>query len=601
MSKEIVVNVGTRETRMALIDAGKLVELHVEREERVAGSVYKCRVANVLPGMDAAFVDIGLERNAFLYAGDVLPEAGEEFPATKKEPQRSVNIKDLLKVGQELVVQVVKGPRGTKGARVSTRISLPGRYLVLMPDADNIGISRKIDDPAERDRLKKIADKIKPPNCGMIVRTEAEGRGDRELRADVEFLTRMMSQIQEKAKVTSAPGVVHQDLSLVFKTIRDVFGANIQRMFIDSPTEYDKAMDVVHLMSPKLKSRLLLYDDSEPIFEHFSIETEIDRLLKRKVWLKSGGHLTIDETEALTTIDVNTGKFIGSTSLSDTILKTNLDAAGEIARQLRLRDIGGIIIIDFIDMSSARDRSHVVNALDRALKKDRTRTKISNISPLGLIEMTRKRTGETISELISEACPYCQGRGSILSPESVSINVERELMQKSAEVDDEAFLITVNPEVAEFLIGPRGETVKLIEEQIRRAVYVRSSHDQHIEKYEIQPGDLQEIEKQMLPFQRSQIVECEVVRNPFVSLPRAAAWADGYMVDLANGGKFIGQKVKARLISVSRSYAEGDVLNPVKAPGERPPAPREKAEPRPRGDRRPRGDDRPRRDERSAG
>jgi len=592
MSKEIIINVSTRETRMALIDGGKLVELHMEREERVAGSVYKCRVANVLPGMDAAFVDIGLERNAFLYAGDVLPEAGEEFPAAKKEVQRSVNIKDLLKVGQELVVQVVKAPRGTKGARVSTRISLPGRYLVLMPEADNIGISRKIEDAQERDRLKKIADKIKPANCGMIVRTEAEGRGDRELRADVEFLSRMMSQIQEKSKVTSAPGLVHQDLSLVFKTIRDVFGASIQRMFIDSQTEYQKALEVVQLLAPKLRSRLTLYDDPEPIFEHFSIENEIDRLLKRKVWLKSGGHITIDETEALTTIDVNTGKFIGSTSLSDTILKTNLDAAQEIARQLRLRDIGGIIIIDFIDMTGARDRSHVVNALDRALKKDRTRTKISNISPLGLIEMTRKRTGETISELISEACPYCQGRGSILSPESISINVERELAHKAAQEDDEAFLITVHPEVAEFLIGPRGETIKEIERQIRRAVYVRSVHDHHIEKYEIQPGDLQEIEKQMLPFQKSQIVECEVVRNPFVSLPRAAAWSNGYMVDLANGGKYIGQKVKARLMNVTRSYAEGDVLGPVKAPGERPPAPPPNAEPRQRDERGDRGESR---------
>lgn len=563
MSKEIIINVGTRETRMALIDAGKLVELQMEREERVAGSIYKCRVANVLPGMDAAFVDIGLERNAFLYAGDVLPEAGEEDPSAKKEAHRA-NIKDLIKVGQELMVQVVKAPRGTKGARVSTRVSLPGRYLVLMPDADNIGISRKIDEAAERDRLKKIVEKIKPANCGLIVRTEAEGRGDRDIRADMEFLTRMHEEIQEKSKTTQAPGLVYRDLSLVFKTIRDVFGSSIQKMFIDSQAEYEKALDVVRLISPKLKSRLALYDDPEPIFERFAVENEIDRLLKRKVWLKSGGHITIDQTEALTTIDVNTGKFIGSTSLSDTILKTNLEAAAEIARQLRLRDIGGIIIMDFIDMSSARDRSQVVNALERALKKDRTRTKISNISPLGLIEMTRKRTGETISELISEACPYCQGRGHILSPESVSINVERELMQRAALVDDEAFLVTLNPEVAEYLIGPRGETIELIEKQMRRAVYVRGVHDQHIESYDIQPGDLQEIEAQMLSFKKGQIVECEVVRSPFVSLPRAAAWANGYMVDLANGGKYIGQKVTARLTSVNRSFADGEVTGAVK-------------------------------------
>ena len=566
MAKEIIVNVGTRETRVAVVDSGKLIELHVEREEQVAGSIYKCRVANVLPGMDAAFVDIGIERNAFLYAGDVLPEAGEELPTTKKEtPKSGQNIKDLLKVGQEVLVQVVKGPRGTKGARVSTRISLPGRYLVLMPEADNIGISRKIEDKNERDRLKKIADRIRMKGFGFIVRTEAEGKGEKELRHDLDFLLRMWRQILDRAKTTSAPGRVHQDLSLIYKTIRDIFGADVRKMLIDSPVEYEKAIEVVNLISPKQRSKIMLYDDSAPIFERFSLETEIDRLLKRKVWLKSGGHVTIDQTEALTTIDVNTGKFIGSTSLSDTILRTNLEAAAEIARQLRLRDIGGIIIIDFIDMSSSRDRTHVVNTLDRALKKDRTRTKISNISPLGLVEMTRKRTGETISEIVNEACPYCQGRGMILSPESVSIQIERELRKLSSEVDDEAFIVTAESEVAEYLIGAGGQAVDHIEKHIRRAVYVRGNPDFHIEKYEILPGDLQEIERQMLPFKKSQIVECEVVRSPFISLPRSSAWANGYMLDLANGGKYIGQRVKARLTSISRSIAEGEVLSPVKS------------------------------------
>ncbi|MCL6629756.1 MAG: Rne/Rng family ribonuclease [Armatimonadetes bacterium] len=567
MAKEIVVNAGSRETRVALIDGGKLVELHVEREEQVTGSIYKCRVANVLPGMDAAFVDIGLERNAFLYAGDALPEAGEEFPAAKKEMEQS-QIKDLLKVNQELLVQVVKAPRGTKGARVSTRISLPGRYLVLIPEADNIGISRKIDDRQERERLKKIAEKIKLNSFGLIVRTEAEGKGEKELRQDLELLNRMWIQIQEKAKTTAAPGLIHQDLSLIYRTIRDVFGSDVHKMFIDSPIHYEKALEVVELISPRQKSRIELYDDPEPIFEHFAIESEIDRLLKRRVWLKSGGHITIDQTEALTTIDVNTGKFIGTTSLSDTILKTNLEAAAEIARQLRLRDIGGIIIIDFIDMASAKDRTHVLSALEKALKKDRTRTRISNISPLGLVEMTRKRTGETISEIVNEACPYCQGRGEILSPESVSIQIEREISKLAAEVDDEAFIVYTHPQVAVYLIGAEAQTVEQIERHVRRAVYVRANPDLHIEKYEIIPGDLQEIEKQMLPYRKSQIVEAEVVRSPFISLPRSSAWCDGYMLDLSNGGKFVGQKVKARLTSVSRSYATAEVVGPVKKPQE---------------------------------
>ncbi len=564
MSKEIIVNVGTRETRVALIDAGKLVELHVEREEQVTGSIYKSRVANVLPGMDAAFVDVGLERNAFLYAGDILPEAGEELPDKKPEPSRGSHIKDLCKVGQELMVQVVKAPRGTKGARVSTRISLPGRYLVLMPDADNIGVSRKVEDKAERDRLKKIIEKIKPMNFGLIVRTEAEGRNEKDLKNDLEFLLRMWNQIQDRSKTSSAPSLVHQDLSLIYKTIRDVFGADVHKLIIDSPADYDKALELVGLLSPRQKSRVVLYDEPEPIFEHFSIENEIERLLKRKVWLKSGGHLAIDQTEALTTIDVNTGKFIGSTSLSDTILRTNQESATEIARQLRLRDIGGIIIIDFIDMSSARDRNNILTTLEKALKKDRTRTKISHISPLGLVEMTRKRTGATISEVINEPCPYCQGYGQILSPESVSIQLERDLRKLAAQVDDEAFLVTVHPEVAVYLIGGNGQTLDTLEKQMRRAVYIRANGDLHIEKYEIIPGDLQEIERQMLPYRRSQVVECEVVRDPFIVLPRAGAWTDGYMLDLTNGGKYIGQRVKARLTNISRSLAEGMVIGPVK-------------------------------------
>ncbi|HPP74570.1 MAG TPA: Rne/Rng family ribonuclease, partial [Armatimonadota bacterium] len=507
--------------------------------------------------------DIGLERNAFLYVADVLPEADEGGPT--KRDTRGMHIKDMLKIGQEVMVQVIKGPRGTKGARVSTRISLPGRYLVLMPESDNIGISRKIEESGERDRLKKIAENIRPLGFGLIVRTEAESKTEIDLKQDLEFLLRMWNQIQEKARKIPAPGLVHQDLSLIYKTIRDVFGGDVTKMLIDSPVDYEKAIELIQLLSPKMKSRVQLYDESEPIFERFAIEGEIDRLLRRKVWLKSGGHLTIDETEALTTIDVNTGKYIGSTSLSETILKTNLEAVTEIARQLRLRDIGGIIIIDFIDMANPKDRQHVVTALDKALRKDRTRTKISHISPLGLIEMTRKRTGETISEAMTEACPYCQGRARIKSPETVSIDVERELRKLVAEMDEEAFVITVNPEVAVHLIGPTGETIDEIERRLKRAIYVRANEELHVEKYEIVPGNIQEIERQMQSFRTAEVVECQVVRNPFSILPRSTAWIDGYLVDLSNGGKFIGQKVKAKLVEIKRSYALGEVVSGTKS------------------------------------
>jgi len=565
MSKEIIVSVDTRETRIAVVESGKLVELHVEREERVVGSIYKCKVANVLSGMDAAFVDIGLERNAFLYVADVLPEMDDEYPSAKKEGGRFLKIKDVLKPGQEVLVQVVKGPRGTKGARVSTRVSLPGRYLVLMPESDNIGVSRKIESDSERDRLKRIADNMRPLGFGIIVRTEAEGRSEAELRQDLEFLLRMWSQIQEKAAKISAPGLVHQDLSLIYKTIRDSFGSDVSKMIIDSPVDYEKAVELIELISPKMRSRLQLYDESEPVFERFAIESEIDALLRRKVWLKSGGHLAIDSTEALTTFDVNTGKFVGSTSLSDTILKTNLDAVVEIARQLRLRDIGGIIVLDFIDMSSIKDRQKVVSSLEKELHKDRTRTKICHISPLGLIEMTRKRTGETFTELVTEPCPYCQGRGRVESAETVSLQIERDLRRLVHEVDEEAFLVTTNPEVALHLVGNNGEVIEEIERRLKRAIYVRSNESLHIEKYDITPGDLKAMERQMMPWKKGEMVDCHVVRNPFSMLPRASAWMDGYFVELENGGKYVGRRVRAKLSEIHRSYSFGEVVSAEKA------------------------------------
>lgn len=561
MSKEILVNVDSRETRVAIIESGKLVELMVEREGRVVGSIYKCKVVNVLAGMDAAFVDIGLERNAFLYVGDVIPETDDEFPAVRKQTGRQVNIKDILQPGQELLVQVVKGPHGTKGARVSTQITLPGRYLVLMPDADNVGVSRKIEIDGERERLRRLAESMRPPGFGLIVRTEAESRSEAELRKDLDFLMRMWHQIEEKAAKISAPGLVHQDLSLVYKTIRDSFGSDVSKMIIDSPVDYEKALELIELMSPKMKSRLYLYDEPEPIFERYGVEQEIENLLRRKVWLKSGGHITFDITEALTAIDVNTGKFVGTTSLSDTILQTNLEAVSEIARQLRLRDIGGIIVIDFIDMSSAKDRQKVVNALEKELQRDRTRTKICHISPLGLVEMTRKRTGETLVEIMTQPCPYCQGRGRVESAQTVSLKIERELRRLADDSDEEAFLVNAHPDVAMYLIGSSGDVIDQIERRIKRAVYVRKNELLHIEQYEIIPGNLQELERHALPWKKGEIVECQVVSNIFSSLPRASAWLDGYLVELENGGKYLGRRVRAKLTTVKRSYAIGEVIS----------------------------------------
>jgi ribonuclease G len=562
VTKEIVINVSPRETRIAVLENGRLVELHVEREERVVGSVYKGRVANVLPGMDAAFVDIGLDRNAFLYVGDILFEGGEESAPVQKR-SRDMRIRDVARPGQEILAQVVKGPRGTKGARVSTRMSLPGRYIVLMPDAENLGVSRKIEDPAERDRLKRIGEKLRPGGFGMIIRTEAEERTEAELRQDLDMLVHLWQQISTKSKQAKAPALIHQDLSLILKTIRDVFGADVDKLLIDSEDDYSKVREMLAILSPDLMDRVEPYAEPEPIFSRFGLEDEIERLLRRKVWLKSGGYITIDASEALTAIDVNTGKFVGSTSLSDTILKTNLDAVQEIARQLRLRDIGGMIVLDFIDMNSARDRAQVMAALDKALKKDRTRTKVAHISPLGLIEMTRKRTGETVTELITQTCDYCQGRGRTLSPETVSIQIERAVRRKCSEGDFDAILVHAHPEVCAHLIGPEGENVEAIERLLRRPIYVRARHDFHLEKYEILPGDMMEIEKGLLPYRGGQVVECDVQKLELIAAPRSAAWVNGYFVDLANGTRFQGARIRVRLTDVRRSFALGEPVAPA--------------------------------------
>jgi len=603
LPKEIIVNVGDRETRIAVVEDGRLAELHIEREERVVGSLYKGRVSNVLPGMDAAFVDIGLERNAFLYVGDVLPTAteeggesrdsrhpalaevddvdeeedeeeaesaeagpGEPASAGRRPRRRSIRrsvlrhqkIKDVLKVGQEILVQVIKGPRGTKGARVSTRISLPGRCLVLMPEADNIGISRKIEDPKERDRLRKIGDKLREPGFGIILRTEAEDKTEAELKADKEFLMKLWRQSLEAARKAKAPALIHQDLTLVYKTIRDVFGSDVNRLVIDDPAEFEKANELLDLVSPKLRGRIHLYSGDVPIFDHYKLEEEIEKLTRRKVWLRSGGYLVFDETEALTVIDVNTGKYTGGANLAETIFKTNVDAANEIARQLRLRDIGGIIVIDFIDMSNPRDRQAVMKALETALKKDRSRTKISSISQLGLVEMTRKRTGETMTDFLTEPCHYCGGRGKLPSAESVSMQLERELARlvRTAKKPFEALLVICHPDVAELLVGPEGETVDRIERDLQRAVFVRSSPEMHLEKWEIATGDMAEMERRAAGFKRQQVVDCLVARSLVHGDGGVVGWAGGYLLAFSDGRRFVGQRVKARITDPRRSYAE---------------------------------------------
>lgn len=563
-STEIIVNVSNRETRIAMLEDGQLMEYRVEREERVVGSIFKGIVQNVLPGMDAAFVDIGLERNAFLHVGDILPDdPHDNSPASMKRSElRRRKIKDLLKPGQQLMVQVTKGTRGTKGARVTTRIALPGRYVVLMPEANNVGVSRKIEDRSERDRLRRIGDKIVPDGFGLILRTECEGRTEAELKADVQFLQQLWADVLRTAKHQRAPSIIHRDQTLLYRTVRDMFGEEISRMVIDDPDEYEKVHLVAKSVAPALREKIHLFDKDAPIFDYYNIEKELDRLLQHKVHLKSGGYLVLDEMEALTAIDINTGKNVGTTSLHETILKANLEAADEVLRQLRLRDMGGIIVIDFIDMESADDRKKVLTHFTNGLAKDRARTRVGRISSLGLVEITRKRTGESVTEAISDICPMCGGQGRISSKETVSLWIERDMWRKMQEPGN-AFYVECHPSVVEALIGADGENVEELEHELRRGIYIRANFDLEYEEYDIRSGTIEEFDRLHMGFRRAMVLECNVRRSSFDQSNKIVGWTDsGYYIELIDGGDYVGHRAKVCLQDIRRSYAVADVILP---------------------------------------
>jgi ribonuclease G len=568
VKKEIIVNVSNRETRIALLENGQLMEYRVEREERVVGSIFKGIVQNVLPGMDAAFVDIGLERNAFLYVADILPDEGtsDNSPASVKRSElRRRKIKDLLKQGQQLMVQVTKGPRGTKGARVSTRIALPGRYVVVLPEAGNVGVSRKIEDRSERERLRKIGDRIVPEGFGLIMRTECEGRTEFELKQDVAFLQGLWQDVMKSAKKMRAPACVHKDQTLLFRTVRDMFGEDITRMVIDDPDEFEKVHLVANMVAPHLRDKIELYDKEAPIFDFHGIEKELDRIMQHKVPLRSGGSLVIDEMEALTAIDVNTGKQVGNVSLNDTILKANMEAADEILRQLRLRDMGGIIVCDFIDMESENDRKKLMDHFTNGLERDRARTRVGRVSSLGLIELTRKRTGESVTQEITEICPMCTGIGRIASKETVSLWIERDMWRKITEAGN-AFIVECHPAVVEALIGLDGENVEELEHQMRRGIYIRANFDMEYEEYEIRSGTIEEFDRQYMGFRRAQVLEANVRRSAFEGSNKVVGWTDtGFYVELMDGSNFVGNRAKVILQDIRRSYAVGDVILPGSA------------------------------------
>ncbi|HLE41167.1 MAG TPA: Rne/Rng family ribonuclease [Nitrospirota bacterium] len=498
MPSEIIVNAGREETRVALLENGLVTEIYIDRKKDrgIAGNVYKGRVMKVLPGMQAAFIDIGLEKSAFLYVGDVFDSASEYAPMmedegleleveTKRKRSHARVIEDLLQEGQEIIVQVSKEPISTKGARVTTYISIPGRYLVMMPGINHIGVSRRIEKGDERKRLREIVERLRKPNTGYIIRTASEGRSEEDFTADIEFLSRLWENILKKKEKASAPALLHNELDLIFRVIRDVFTRDIDRMVIDAPEEYQRVREFVDSYIPQLNRYVKLYDHDEPVFDHHGVEIEISRALGRKVWLKSGGYIIVDQTEALTTIDINTGRYVGKRTLEDTILKTNLEAVREVAYQLRLRNIGGIIILDFIDMEREDNRRKVYAALQEALVRDKAKTTISHISPLGLIEMTRKRIRESLGRTLCEPCPYCDGRGYVKSSRTICYEVLRELRRAFTGAEEKKALVTVNSVVADMLYDEEREGVEALEKEFQKKIVIKADPNLHQEQYEV--------------------------------------------------------------------------------------------------------------------
>ncbi len=471
MGKRILVNAGITETRVAVQEGNLLTELYLERHARrsIVGAVYKGVVTNVLPGMQAAFVDIGLTKDAFLYAGDYIANTGDDagvIPGSvdddgdttdvdidEPEPKREARapIEDMLRKGQEILVQVSKESLGTKGARITSFISLPGRYLVYMPQARHIGVSRRIRDEAERERLRGIVSALTPPTGGLIVRTNAEGKGEAEFRADVEFLGRLWSQIQARYEQIKAPAALHEEGDLTFRVVRDLLSPDVAEFLVDSREVYDKCVGYVQTLVPALVERVKLHESRTPLFEAFGIEKDIEKALRRRVWLKSGGYIVIDHTEALVSIDVNTGKYVGKRDFEQTILKINLEAVSEIVRQIRLRDLGGIIIIDFIDMEVPEHREQVYRALKRALADDKARTNVLQISELGLVEMTRKRVRQDLRALLTVACPTCRGSGVTTSDATLAAQLFRAIQAKAVESGDREIVARVHPSLAAYL------------------------------------------------------------------------------------------------------------------------------------------------------
>ncbi len=503
MTTEILINSRSYEVRIALVESGYLTEFHLQRptEKGLMGNLYLGRVVRVLPGMQAAFVDIGLERTGFLYVDDALAghdsqrkdhpgdDHAESQPAVTEMPElrkpHSLHIEDLLSEGQEILVQVSKDPIGTKGARLTCQISLPGRNLVFIPQTDHIGVSRKIEEDDVRDSLRATIEDLRPSNSGFIIRTVARHATREDLEADMEFLMILWDEIKERSATSRPPFLVYEDLDITLRSVRDLFTSDVDYLIIDDEKSYEKLVAFVNTFAPQLKSKISLYRGELPLFEAYGVDVEISKAIEKKVWLRSGGYIIIENTEALTVIDVNTGRFVGKDDLNETIFKTNMEAAKEIAYQLRLRNIGGIIIIDFIDMEDEAHREELFGYFKEAVKKDKSRINILKLSEFGLVQMTRKRNSENLNQMMCEPCHYCSGEGVLKSRRTVCYEIFRKISRNSARAAGSTVTLRVHPRIADMLLKEEEPTTRRLEQDTGKRLVIAPAKDLHIEKYEI--------------------------------------------------------------------------------------------------------------------
>ncbi len=497
MRKEIVINVEPNETRIGIREDGDLVELMVERSgDRLSvGDIYKAKVTAVLPGMQAAFLDIGCEKSAFLHVSDMGDEirdfesiddrfeGGESSYVPETNKDKDFLIEKMLKKGDEILVQVTKEPIGTKGPRVSSQISLPGRYVVVMPNADLVGVSRKIDDREERQRLKSIVGPLKPEGMGLIVRTAGEGMERKQFQADIKFLTRLWNRQAKKTQKVKAPSLIHKDKEIITRLVRDIFTEDVTAVIVDSKKEYREIVSSLRSFAPELRSRVHLYNEDTPIFDAYEIEKDTEKMLSRIVALKKGGFISIDHTEALVAIDVNTGRYRGARDQEETALKTNLNAAGEVPRQLRLRDLGGIIVIDFIDMELEENRKKVIDVLRSGLRRDRSRTKTLRVSEIGLVEMTRQRVRPSLGQMLSETCPDCGGSGRVLSLQSIETRLERALKRLRGRTKEKRIELYLNPEAAFHMLSESAMRIVRFEKRFKMEIDVKDDPNLRREEF----------------------------------------------------------------------------------------------------------------------